>query len=379
MRESGHTIGRRSIRIDGRWRMVIALLFGGGVIGLSVGLVSHPRELLMTSTKLGRTDRREYYQLTPTSMLVVVNESVDTANITYHDPSLWRFRFERLDLNTHSSAPVPGLTRMFEKLRAYPDQCLPSPNGNWIIWTVSQDETHLARRYLVSTSNGTLYHLVEPLKTKEDEPLWLSSGDWIEREDAWGAPGNRLRLHRIGPPPSVRDMPLESTEAARLIAGQTGFQDPFEYKAFDQTEVTDYGRAWIEKYSVRPGPGMPDSSLPDVYTVPMPPGRRLLDTEISPDRRRLLFTTWRPDSRSLQARLHHFLPGIPEPAWSDIELWTSDIRGNGLYEVGRIPLAGQSDPIFRNEDWDPGARWLPDSRHIEFKHDQTLYMTTMDP
>jgi hypothetical protein len=99
------------------------------------------------------------------------------------------------------------------------------------------------------------------------------------------------------------------------------------------------------------------------FSVRLPYPDRVWRVRISPDGARLAWLTEARDPRSLYQEMELF------------RLWTSDLEGGNVQEVGALRVEVSGGKRF----WPQDVRWLPDGKRITFVFKDSLWVAPASP
>jgi hypothetical protein len=344
--------------------MVVACV----LVAFIAAVVQHfwrgPRPLLQVATKVIALRPSEWGIGFNGHTLVLVTTVKDS---TFPDPTDWVGRVDILDTSTGKRVPAPGLTRMLNSLHEIPVECDPSPDGKWLLWTVTGGMDRYPIFY-VSTLDGSRHYHWEA--GKFDTTSWLNDPIWLVRDHQSSEEQPMIHLYDVNVPQRPRKMRANAADTRSLITDLAAWKSAFDIddtnqQAANEVTIAEYDAA--ESYLV-------DNPIPKHNSpVPIPATASVQDVKVSPDHSHLLLTLSDVQTKPLQQLLHRFIPAMPLAATMVKSLWTSRTDGTDMHEMGYLEFKDEVE--FDNYQWRQ-LQWPSDSKHIAFRYGKSIYMVS---
>jgi hypothetical protein len=249
-----------------------------------------------------------------------------------------------------------------------------SSDGRWTIW-VEMHRYHIVgsngRHFIVANPASRLFHHVDYMPYFINSKVaWMAGRDeWAEvRNDSAGVP--HIKVHSV-------DGKVLREAALGLLKAMSAHD--VAYPVMLGVTPSNHALIWDENDKLVDIDLMSPTLPQRVLTLRKPAEGELLDVILSPDGKRLALRTHVNPKHFVFPSWLGWVPPLlqdsVQPLGTHI-VWTSDLDGSHLREVGRETLS--EDPLIRSSAYNSDRtfssfRWLPDGKRLSFMYDEKLW------
>lgn len=359
------------------WRAVIGLVMLAGVV--AVLWRAWPRERLLLNVAqpvVGiDTTLQDACWLNDHQLLIVTSEDRESR---YSD---WKGVVERLDITTGTRERQTPLTNLLLRTTKDPWPSVGhfevSPDGVWLEWQAYWGHGASRPSERIAQLDGSHYRAWDFCHS--DETIFVDSQHLV-------------RLSSFAPfivcdlQDPHKDRKCPKPEQAQAVLAQYALKRSFQISASGSQSDTSVD---IETYRTidilqREKDAISDrqQEIEPVqrHKVALPPGAMLRDAKVNPQQQAVVYQLEITHTNPLSSWLHRLMPRFSSEPPVTEGLWVSRADGQGLHEIGHIPIQPNTDEADEaTEGVFADLKWLPDGKRISFIYRGTLYVVPAEP